>query len=73
MIDELDGPVADDSAGDDVAEQPTTATYKVIGPQPVHGVRRGGTLDLDPDAEQTRFLVEVGHIRPEPGADNQED
>ena len=57
-------------------DKPTGAggvTYEVVGKHRVHGKRRGQTIDLDPEAPQTRFLVEVGHIRPVAGADTQED
>lgn len=65
-------------ASDDYVRQPAapatpTATYVVVGPQRVHGVRRGGTLALDPEAPNTQRLVRGGHIRPVDGADNQED
>jgi hypothetical protein len=39
------------------------ATYRVTGPRPVAGVRRGGTVTLD-DRTNVAALIEAGHLTP---------
>lgn len=40
-----------------------SVTYEVVGPHRIHEVAAGGSVDLDPEAPQTRRLLESGAIR----------
>lgn len=44
-------------------EAPTPAEYEVTGLQRIHEVAPGGTLLLDPEAPQTRRLLDRGAVR----------
>ena len=70
FFDQRDASRAADAQEVDAPE--SAVTFEVVGKHRVHGIRRGGTLDLDPESPQTRRLVEAGHIRPVTGADTQE-
>ena len=52
-------------------------SYVVSGPQHVHDMPPGGTVDLRADDPHTRFLVETGHLTPadswHPAATEQEE